>query len=159
MRYSVLSLNSTLINYEGDSIFLNQYQFLSKLNFIYCFYFWSWHVKFCNLEWHTCRQLDNPLFWSGNAGGGGGFTDERKRRWLELRSCMWGCGFSSFFIWGIGWKSISFTSSYFLHVHGPCGLQFFLYETQRSKLNLFIQISLNATPTKKKSQAQHICIP
>ena len=34
----------------------------------------------------------------------------------------------------------------------------FLYETLRSKLNLFIQISLNAPPPpKKKTQAQHIC--
>ena len=45
------------------------------------------------------------------------------------------------------------------NVHGPCGLQF-LYEILRSKLNLFIQISLNTTPPPpEKSQAQHICIP
>ena len=54
---------------------------------------------------------------------------------------------------GIGWKSISFTSSFFfVSIHGPCGLQFFLYETPRSKLNLFIQISLNATPPPKKKK-------
>ena len=39
--------------------------------------------------------------------------------------------------------------------HVDCS--FFLYETLRSKLNLFIQISLNATPPQKKPGSTYLC--
>ena len=175
MRYSVLSLNSTLINYEGDSIFLDQYQFSAKiLDFINCFCFChtvkltSFAIGVTDLQ--TAGQSTVLIRQWG--GGGGGCHWRKEKEVVRITLLQVRVRVLFFFFYLGDRMKIDFLYQHCSSYLFACTMQctwtmwtaVFLYETLRSKLNLFIQISLNAKPTPpppppKKSQAQHICIP
>ena len=107
----------------------------------------------------TARQSTAQLFWSGNGGGGCHWQKEMEVVRITLLQVRVRVLF--FFYWGDRMKIDFIYQQFFFACINTWTMwtASFLYETPRSKLNLFIQISLNATPPqKKKSQAQHICI-
>ena len=125
--------------YEGDSIFLDQYQFSAKiLDFINCFCFWH-TVKLTSFKSFAIWSYRLADIWTIHCfdlamGGGGHWRKEKevvRITLLQVRVRV------LFFFFNLGDRmKIDFLIKqlFFLHVqcnvHGPCGLQFFIWNSK-----------------------------